>query len=218
MNHNADIATPLLAEEAAWRGPDGLAALEERLWQELSLAAATKGHGWRIAALATVGPDGLPDARNVVLREVDPAMRRLCFFTDARAPKVTHLRHQPQAVLLMWCPRLAWQLRLTLNCEVQEEGLAASSRWAQLKLTPAALDYLSQRAPGTTLAPQDLPTAMDPAALAASAALQAPALSNREYFAMVMGEVRKLDWLGLAPGGHRRAQFSAGAEPCWLQP
>jgi pyridoxine/pyridoxamine 5'-phosphate oxidase len=39
-------------------------------------------------SLATVSPDGLPDARTVVLREVDPDQERLVFFTDARSPKV----------------------------------------------------------------------------------------------------------------------------------
>ncbi len=51
MNLTADLTAATLTSETDWQGPDGLAALEARLWQELTLAAATKGHGWRIGRL-----------------------------------------------------------------------------------------------------------------------------------------------------------------------
>jgi hypothetical protein len=82
---------------------------------------------------------------------------------------------------------------------VEAEGLAVSSRWARLKLTPAAQDYLSPLPPGEPLA-------------------QAQAQrGSRAHFALVHARVRSMDWLELRPEGHRRACFdSAGGH--WVQP
>ena len=96
--------------------------------RELAVAADQRGHPWRTPSLATVSPEGLPDARSVVLREVDPDQERLIFFTDARSPKVGQLKAQPRAMLVMWSAELGWQLRIQVACRVEASGLAVSSR------------------------------------------------------------------------------------------
>lgn len=176
------------------------ATLHQQLWRELAVAADQRGHPWRTPSLATVSPEGLPDARTVVLREVDPDQERLIFFTDARSPKVGQLKAQPRAVLVMWSAELGWQLRIQVACRVEASGLAVSSRWARLRSTPAAQDYLAPLPPGS---PADAP----PSGLAA-----------REHFAVVQAQVLEMDWLELAATGHRRARLSAGQPPVWLQP
>ena len=70
------------------------------------------------------------------------------FFADARSPKVRQLQAYPQGVLVLWSAELGWQLRLSVHIDVETEGLGVSSRWARLKLSPAANDYLSPLAPG----------------------------------------------------------------------
>ncbi|MBH9578040.1 pyridoxamine 5'-phosphate oxidase family protein [Inhella proteolytica] len=177
---------------------DDLAALHAALWVELERCVEDKLHGWRTATLATLASEGV-DARTVVLREVDYASQQLVFFTDARSPKVTQLRAAPEALLVAWCARLGWQLRLRVRAHVETEGLGVSSRWARLRLKPAAQDYLSPLPPGTLLAEH----------------VPAPLPAARNHFALVRLQVLSLDWLGLRAGGHRRAQFDAqGAR--WL--
>jgi hypothetical protein len=177
-----------------------LASIEHACWRQLSAATQDGAHEWRVMALATV-EDGQAQARSVVIRDVSPDERALIFYTDARSPKVAQVNSQPQATLLAWSRSLSWQLRLRVALEVQTNGLEVSSRWAQLKLTPGAQDYLSPLPPGT---PIERPSAT-------------PERSSREHFAVVCAQVVSLDWLELHAQGHRRAMFDASGAR-WLQP
>lgn len=184
--------------------PDRLQALSEiqaAIWRELARAALDRQHAWRTPVLATVGPDG-PDARTVVLREVDAGANGVVVYSDARAPKVAQLGSQPQAVLVMWSPRLSWQLRLRTTVQLHTDGLAATSRWARLQTTGAASDYLTPQAPGALL---------DTSSPSNAAAQQ------RGHFAVLLAQVHAIDWLELHPQGHRRAAFD-GQGARWLVP
>lgn len=181
---------------------DDLVAIEEACWQQLAACCRDKSHAWRVMGLATAD-GGVPDLRSVVIREVDEPARTLVFFTDARSPKVAQLQAQPQAVLLAWSAALGWQLRLRVRLEVQTTGLAVSSRWARLKLSPAAHDYLSPLPPGAPLdGPAPQPT---------------PDRGSRNHFAMVQAVVQRIDWLELHADGHRRAIFPADGPATWVQ-
>ena len=177
-----------------------LKGIEARVWAELSLAANDRLHPWRWATLATIGTDGQADARLVVVREADAELRELIFFTDARSPKVAQLAQHPLGTLVMWSATLGWQLRLKVLLSVETCGLAVSSRWATLKLTPAAQDYLSPLAPGSVIEQPE------------------PERSSREYFAVVTAQVQAIDWLSLDRDSPRRARFAHGHRSCWLQP
>jgi len=176
--------------------------IEAALWQELERAARDKAHGWRTPVLATVDTRGgalHADARTVVLREVDTAARQLLIYSDARAAKAEQLHANPRGTFVMWAKDLGWQLRIQALLTLQDEGLAVSSRWTTLKLSPAAQDYLSPLPPGSPL----------------DAAV--PALEQREHFAVITAAVEQIDWLELHPEGHRRALFGGGTAQ-WLQP
>ncbi len=177
---------------------DDLAALQQRIWLELERATRDRAHGWRTPVLATRDGESA-DARTLVLREVDPAARELIAYTDARSPKAAQIAAQPLATLVAWCPTLQWQLRARLRLRIETDGLAVSSRWAQLKLRPQAQDYLSPLPPGAPLGSAE------------------PARDSRGHFALLRAEVLSLDWLSLDRDGHRRAAFdSTGAR--WLSP
>lgn len=180
-----------------------LTTLEEvaaALWGELAAATRDREHEWRTAALATLDGD-CADVRTVVLREADAQQRTLVFYSDARSGKVVQLIQKPQATALFWSRRLGWQLRLRLDIEVETEGLGVTMRWARVKLTPNANDYLSAISPGAPL----------------QGARTAPPAAARASFAVLTACVRSADWLELHPDGHRRARFEAtGAH--WLQP
>jgi len=180
---------------------ESLPQIERRCWQELERAAAQRGHPWRTMALATT--DGqVGHVRTVILREVDAAARGLVFYTDVRSPKVAQIAAYPWGTLMAWAPELGWQVRLRCRFGVEHGGLASSSRWARLRLKPAAQDYLSPLPPG--------------AELIADAEHAAPGVA-REAFALVEAQVHAIDWLELHADGHRRAVFDErGAR--WVQP
>lgn len=179
-----------------------LSQLEQALWRELEAAPRDRSHGWRVASLATLGEDGEAQVRSVVLRDVDTAERSLVIYTDARSPKAAQLARHPRGQLLCWCPRRSWQLRMDVSAEVQTSGLDVSSRWARLKLSPGAQDYLSPVPPGTPLA--DVRPVVERA--------------SRNHFALIVARVHDIDWLELSEDGHRRALFAADGRRTWLQP
>ena len=115
------------------------------------------------------------DDETLVLNALRRALRNdghLVFFTDARSAKVQQCNGRPEGMLVMWSQRLGWQLRLRVALSIETSGLAVSSRWARLKLSPAAQDYLSPQSPGLALAPPDVEV---PPAAAAPAPATAPA-------------------------------------------
>jgi hypothetical protein len=177
---------------------DELAAIEAAVWRELAGAVQDKAHPWRCAVLATTDGSGA-DARTVVLREFDRDERALRFFADARSPKVRQVQACPQGMLVLWSPERGWQLRLAVQIEVQTQGLLVSSRWARLKMTPAAQDYLSPLPPGS---PLDRPV---------------PERGTREHFAVLVARIASADWLELSENGQRRARFDERGRR-WLTP
>ena len=178
-----------------------LDAIQAEVWRQLELAAHDKHHAWRAPVLATVDGDAA-DARTVILREVDARQKQLLTFTDDRAGKVAQLLRHPRATLVMWSPALGWQLRCRVMLSLEMTGLAATSRWARIKLTPAAQDYLARLPPG---APLD------------GAVSVAPEPLKREYFAVICAQVLAIDWLELQRAGHRRAVFDEHGGR-WVQP
>src|SRR5437660_3325390 len=61
-------------------------------------------------ALATAGPDGLPNVRMVLLKDFDP--RGLVFYTNVESQKGRELAANPQAALLFHWKSLTRQVRL----------------------------------------------------------------------------------------------------------
>jgi hypothetical protein len=178
---------------------ESLAEIEEALWRELERAPRDRDHPWRTPVLATTDGHG-GDGRVVVLRKADRAQACMLVYSDARGPKVAQAQAHPMGTLVMWSPLLDWQLRVRVQLEVNTDGLEVSSHWAHMKLTAAAHDYLSRHAPGSRL----------------ESALGAR--GERAHFALIAAHVLSIDWLELHEQGHRRALFSAGATPSWLQP
>jgi pyridoxamine 5'-phosphate oxidase len=190
------------------RSGEELRAQDTALWAELVRAVGLREHPWRHPVLATTCATRGAQARTVVLREADPADRVLTVYTDTRTPKVAQLGHDPRAQIVCWSAALGWQLRLSCMVTRETDGLGVTSRWATLRHTRAAQDYLSPLAPGSALsAPGDAPET-GPGAV-------------RGTFTLLRARVLEMDWLALDPAGHRRAVFDyrdAAPFARWLVP
>lgn len=178
---------------------ESLPAIESAVWRELQAAPRDKQHPWRVPVLATTDGEA-GDARTVILREVNPEQSTLLMYTDARAGKVAQVAAHPLGTLVLWSPALGWQLRIRVHLQTVTDGLELSSRWARLKLSPAANDYLSSQAPGDLLGNT------------------ISARGERAHFALLEARVLSIDWLELHAQGHRRARFGNHATAHWLQP
>jgi pyridoxamine 5'-phosphate oxidase len=181
---------------------ESLTEIEAALWRELAACVGDKQHPWRTPVLATTDGE-LGEGRIVVVREVAPEQKRLLFYTDRRSPKAAQLGSHPLGTLVMWSPALGWQLRCRVALSLDTSGLAVTSRWAQIKLSPAAQDYLSPLPPGTELDDPSSSPRPDPQSLG--------------HFAVVDAQVQAIDWLELHPDGQRRAIFKGGGAR-WVQP
>jgi pyridoxamine 5'-phosphate oxidase len=179
-----------------------LPEIEAALWRELSAAATDKHHPWRTPVLATTDGD-FGDARTVVMREVSADQKLITLYTDQRSAKVAQLGAHPVGTLVMWSHSLGWQLRCRVRLTLETAGLAVSSRWARVKLSPAAQDYLSPLPPGAELPADPTPDGQN--------------RGDLPYFAVMEAQVLGIDWLELHADGHRRALFS-GEEARWIQP
>ena len=174
----------------------------QRLWDELHNAITERGHAWRTPVLATLGLDGAPQARTVVLRAVDAARGELRVYTDRRSPKVAELMAQPMATLVFWSEALQWQLRASVAVAVVLEGPEVDATWARVARSASAGDYLTPTPPGSALKPS---------------APAAEATAGDHRLALLVMQVRCLDWLALARTGHRRARIEGGVLT-WLVP
>ena len=171
--------------------------IRQRIWTELQRATQDRHSEWRTPVLATVGRQGAPDARTVVLRHADAKLSRLHIYTDSRSPKVAALADQPSAMLVFWSKRLSWQLRVRAHMSVQTAGPQLEAVWDRVRQSAAAGDYLSAAAPGDAL----------PGEQADEQALPEDP-TRPHHLAILIAQVQEIDWLELARGGHRRALLS----------
>ena len=174
--------------------------IRHRIWMELGRATQDRHHAWRTPVLATTAEDGLPDARTVVLREVDSNSARLRFYTDGRSAKVSQLSDRSDAMLVFWSKRLNWQLRVRVSVAAHAAGPLVDAVWARVSQSAAAGDYLSPSAPGSALS-----------------AATPTAAQQKHHLVVLSAEVQDIDWLELARGGHRRARLLADTWE-WLTP
>lgn len=174
-------------------------AVLDDIWRELTQATEDRSHAWRTPVLATVGPDGSPQARTVVLRRADRSSGTLQCYTDRRSPKVIQLNHTPSGVLVFWSKPLNWQLRVQAQFAADSSGAAMLAAWNQVRDTAAANDYLAHAAPGDPVsgAPN-----LDP---------------QRHQLAVLTGLITSMDWLELGREAHRRAIFDADGVR-WITP
>jgi hypothetical protein len=159
------------------------------VFRRLAQASMSPEDPFRTPVLATVGVDGMPAARHVVLREVQAADARLTAWTDARSAKCADIAATGRAAWLFWDPLQRLQVRLSGRAEVIERGSRCEATWEAISTTRRR-EYLAIVAPGAILAAEDPDRAAAPA------------------FAILDSWVDAADLLQLDRRGHRRARLS----------
>ncbi|MEE4346333.1 MAG: pyridoxamine 5'-phosphate oxidase family protein, partial [Paracoccaceae bacterium] len=156
----------------------------------------------RTPVLATVGADGVPDARIVVLRDVSPGAATLCVHTDLRTKKVKDLQTNPSATFCAWATKYDLQIRIKALATILS-GPDVMSSWQSMS-DPARRVYGGTPAPGVLLAhPSEVEGLPDPAA-----------------FAILRCDIREIETLHLGADLHRRARFRRedAWQGAWLAP
>lgn len=178
--------------EAVWRLVAG----------ELLAAAASARHPFHLPTLATIGPDGAPQARTVVLRSFDPVTREVVFHTDLRSGKVIDILREPRVCLHWYDADSRLQIRMPARATVHHGDARGRAAWT----TTAAMSracYAAADAPGTPL--DAFPSAPPP-----PAADDDPGF---EMFAAVSCHFDTIDLLALHAAGHQRVQLDLRQAP-----
>jgi len=180
-------------------------------WNELGRGVVDRRHGFHVPVLATVGLDGAPQARAVVLRRVIAEAGEICCHTDIRSGKVAQIRANPRMAWHFYDEGRKLQLRIAAIAEVVPDGPRADEAWACSAVTSRRC-YLAPRAPGEA---SDAPSPNLPEAVRDRRPTEEETRPGRANFALVVTRADSIDWLSLASEGHRRARFALDAAGAW---
>jgi hypothetical protein len=167
-------------------------------WRRLSRGVADRRSPFHSPTVATVGRDGVPRARVVILRGCEPSARRLRFHTDRRSDKAAELSANPALALTGYDPAAKLQIRVEGRATLHLDDPVADAAWESSR-SFSRVCYGVAPGPGTPIAHGDgfaLP--QDEAEIAA----------GRANFCAVVIAIERLEWLYLAHDGHRRARFT----------
>ncbi len=176
-----------------------LDATLDQVWKRLRRGVADRRSAMHTAQLASIGLDGAPRVRTVVLRGADRGARRLRVHTDRRSPKFAEMAAQPRVEVCAYDPRGKVQIRARGAAELAVAA-GAEAAWSATGRS-GRVCYRSPAGPGM---PLDDPAWTDPQS-GADAVTDADA--GREHFSVVFMTLEHIDWLYLAARGHRRAGF-----------
>ena len=188
--------------------PEALDDVLDDAWRALVRGAADRKHAFHQPVLATVDELGLPTARTVVLRRVEPEARLIICHTDRRSPKVTQLERTPTAAWAFYAPKSRVQVRASGATRVEMPGSSAlaDQAWERTRLMSRRC-YLAPHEPSRRA---EQPSPNLPETLLEGTPSEAESEVGRANFAVVVTRVDRLDWLRLKHDGHRRALFTWG--------
>ncbi|MFM7245197.1 MAG: pyridoxamine 5'-phosphate oxidase family protein [Planctomycetaceae bacterium] len=169
---------------------------------ELTAATASARHPLHLATLATIGADGAPQARTVVLRYLDTARGEIRFHTDIRSPKVAAMRHDPRVALHWYDPAMRVQVRIPAVATIHHGDAVAVDALSRSAAMSRAC-YAAAHGPGTTLA--EFPSSPTAPAEGDDAPLLA--------FAVVACRFDAVELLCLHAVGHQRVRLHVAQTP-----
>jgi pyridoxamine 5'-phosphate oxidase len=164
-----------------------LDAMDAHAWTLLARGANEARSLLHTPVLASIGLDGAPQARTVVLRAVDRAARQLRIHTDRRSPKFAELQHDPRVTLLAYDAAETLQVRLRGAASLHTGDALAHAAWVASAPSSRAC-YAQTEPPGSAI---DCPGIAPPVPASESQA-------GYENFAVVLLSVTAIETLYLA--------------------
>lgn len=170
---------------------------------EIHRGALDKKHPFRYSILSTVYK-GMPESRYIVLREVDDEDLACYFHTDGRSDKVSEIKNNNSASVLLYHPSKKVQIRLKGKAFFDNEK---KEIWANMS-ADAKKAYTSKKAPGEVINSPESGWEWDDEA-------------KSEYFTIIRFVPSEMEILQLSGQEHLRAQFTRNEklwDSVWLQP
>ncbi|MFP7571655.1 pyridoxamine 5'-phosphate oxidase family protein [Marivita sp. S2033] len=126
-----------------------LGAFLDAGWHVLAQGLSDTAAAARHPVLATVSPNGWPEARTVVLRGADRREGVIEIHTDGGSSKIASLKATPRAQLHIWDATSAIQLRLSTSVTLRS-GPAVADRWRDVP-DDSRMAYGASPATGTAI-------------------------------------------------------------------
>jgi pyridoxamine 5'-phosphate oxidase len=185
--------------------PDLVGFGPARTWEwlaaEMAAGVASARHPFHLFTVATVGGDGGPRCRTVVLRRFDGPARQVWFHTDARSPKVIELMREPRVCLHWYDTGRRVQIRLAAGVSLHRNDDVARAAWHQAR--PMSRACYTGLSPGSTC--DSFPPAPIPPADDDERGLAA--------FTAACCRFTSIELLALHATGHQRVRLHLAAEP-----
>ena len=174
----------------------GLTVIEpnlDRVWAALMTGALPGRTPFTVLQLATLGLDGEPKVRSVILRSVDAERGAVSFFTDGRSAKIEEIRRQPRVSLLGYDGDAGFQIRLEGKATINADGPEKAAAWAACRAHTRALFQQPLRSGTSIRAPADAAPADD--------------VDGERNFAVIVVSVFRIGWLDISGPLHLHAVF-----------
>ena len=193
---------------------ENLEEIQNKYWSMLNDAVTNRASPFRIPVFMCAHQEEI-DGRIVVLRKTDRANNLLQFHTDLRSPKVDILKKNNKASLLFYDKEEKIQLRVKVNCEINNQNLITEESWKKTQHISRRC-YLTDSPPGTM---SEKPTSGMISKLEDFDYTMEQSEEGYENFTVIKCKIKSIEWLYLAAKGHRRARFEVdNNKEYWLVP
>jgi pyridoxamine 5'-phosphate oxidase len=189
--------------------PKSFADIEWQIWQLLQRGVADRKHGFHHPTVATIGLDGRPKSRVMILRKAIHAEKSLRLHADVRTQKWPELEKRPAISLALYDVTNRVQLRVEGEAALYNQDDVARAAWIGSQ-PMSRVGYGSIPGPGEMIEEPDqfvLP--------------KDPEMTEAGYvnFGTIIVNVQSIEWLLLKQGQNRRAKFDLVEQTArWVVP
>ena len=188
-----------------------------RIWKSLTLGAKDRRHAFHNPVFGTLGIDGRPKLRTVILRRYLNDERKLVFHTDIRARKIDQIKAEPNIEWLFYDAKNKLQLRVEATANVLMDGELYETQWENTQLLSRRC-YMGEKPSGVS---QKATSGMPEEIIKKQPELEESEV-GKQNFAVVTTRINSIDCLELDFLGNRRSFFfwneSGELETKWLTP
>jgi pyridoxamine 5'-phosphate oxidase len=179
-----------------------------RMWDCLAAAVIEEKNPFKVMQAATIGLDGWPNVRTVLLRSVSEQENLLTFHTDLRSPKIAELSREPRVALVGVDPVHNVQIRISGETRIVRAGQARLDAWRSSPDHDLVV-YRTHVPPGTPISHAD-------GALDETQPVPDPD-EGLKHFCVVEVRPARMDWLEhLTVDRQQRARFVRQGD-IWLR-
>jgi pyridoxamine 5'-phosphate oxidase len=188
--------------------PQSLPDVLQRIWELLMQGVANRRHAFHHPVVATLGADGTPKSRVVILRSADESCKTVRFHTDTRSEKWRELQSSSSISMTFYDEIERVQVRAEGKADLQTDNDLAQEAWGK-SLPMSRVCYGTSPGPGVPVEQGDDYTLPD----------QLNAAEGYCNFGVIVVNIFRLEWLCLRQASNRRALFDFQNNTAqWLVP